>query len=36
MLGASKLGQLAQNLDALELVPRLDASIVQRVEAAAG
>lgn len=31
MLGASKREQLAQNLDALELLPRLDAAVVQRI-----
>lgn len=36
MLGASRLEQLAQNLDAMELVPRLDDSIVQRMERAVG
>ena len=34
MLGASKREQLAQNLDALELLPRLDASIARRVQQA--
>lgn len=36
MLGASKREQLAQNLDALELVPRLDAAFVQRIERIVG
>jgi len=31
MLGASKREQLAQNLDALELLPRLDAAVAQRI-----
>jgi voltage-dependent potassium channel beta subunit len=31
MLGASRSEQLAQNLDALELLPRLDAAVVERV-----
>ncbi len=31
MLGASKREQLEQNLDALELLPRLDAAVVQRI-----
>ncbi|OHC45413.1 potassium channel beta subunit family protein [Rhodanobacter soli] len=31
MLGASKREQLAQNLDALELLPRLDAAMAQRI-----
>jgi voltage-dependent potassium channel beta subunit len=31
MLGASKREQLAQNLDALELLPKLDASIAKRL-----
>ncbi|MHB1059279.1 MAG: potassium channel beta subunit family protein [Rhodanobacter sp.] len=34
MLGASKREQLAQNLDALELLPRLDAAIAQRIRQA--
>jgi voltage-dependent potassium channel beta subunit len=34
MLGASKREQLAQNLDALELLPRLDASIAGRMRQA--
>ena len=34
MLGASKREQLAQNLDALELLPRLDASIAGRMQQA--
>ncbi len=34
MLGASKREQLAQNLDALELLPRLDASVAQRIRRA--
>ncbi|WP_199096819.1 aldo/keto reductase [Dyella sp. ASV21] len=34
MLGASKLEQLQQNLGALELLPRLDAEVIQRIEAA--
>ena len=33
MLGASKRGQLAQNLDAMELLPRLDAPVAQRIRA---
>lgn len=36
MLGASKLEQLAQNLDALELLPRLDATVAQRIEKVIG
>ena len=31
MLGASRSEQLAQNLDALELLPRLDAAVVERI-----
>ncbi|WP_114238701.1 aldo/keto reductase [Dyella sp. C9] len=31
MLGASKLEQLEHNLDALELVPRLDADVLKRI-----
>jgi aryl-alcohol dehydrogenase-like predicted oxidoreductase len=31
MLGASKREQLAQNLDALDLLPKLDASIAKRL-----
>jgi len=31
MLGASKREQLEQNLDALELLPRLDATVAQRI-----
>ena len=34
MLGASKRGQLAQNLDALDLLPQLDASIADRMRQA--
>ena len=34
MLGASKREQLAQNLDALELLPRLDASVAQWIRRA--
>ena len=34
MLGASKREQLAQNLDALELLPRLDATVAQRIRQA--
>ncbi len=34
MLGASRPGQLAQNLDALELLPRLDAAWQARIEQA--
>ena len=34
MLGASKRGQLAQNLDALDLLPQLDASIAERMRQA--
>jgi voltage-dependent potassium channel beta subunit len=34
MLGASKREQLAQNLDALELLPRLDAAVAQRIRQA--
>ena len=36
LLGASRLEQLAQNLDALELLPRMDAELRQRIEAAVG
>ncbi|MEO8779305.1 MAG: aldo/keto reductase [Rhodanobacter sp.] len=36
MLGASKREQLAQNLDALELLPRLDASIAKRLREVVG
>lgn len=36
MLGASKREQLAQNLDALDLLPKLDASIGKRVREAVG
>jgi len=36
MLGASRREQLAQNLDALELLPRLDASVAARVLQAVG
>lgn len=36
MLGASKREQLAQNLDALELLPKLDASVANRMRAAVG
>lgn len=36
LLGASRLEQLAQNLDALELLPRMDASLRQRIEVAVG
>lgn len=36
MLGASKREQLAQNLDALEVLPRLDASIARRMQQAVG
>ncbi len=36
MLGASKREQLAQNLDALELLPRLDAAIAERMRQAVG
>ena len=36
MLGASKPEQLRQNLDALAVVERLDAEVMQRVEAALG
>ncbi len=36
MLGASKREQLAQNLDALDLLPRLDASIAKRMREAVG
>jgi hypothetical protein len=32
MLGASRLEQLEQNLQALELLPRLDAAIVGRIQ----
>jgi aryl-alcohol dehydrogenase-like predicted oxidoreductase len=31
MLGASRREQLEQNLDALELLPRLDAAVAQRI-----
>ncbi|EIL99531.1 alcohol dehydrogenase [Rhodanobacter sp. FW510-R12] len=34
MLGASKREQLEQNLDALELLPRLDAAVAQRIRQA--
>jgi voltage-dependent potassium channel beta subunit len=34
MLGASKLEQLEDNLAALDVVPKLDAAVMQRVEAA--
>lgn len=34
MLGASKPGQLQQNLDAMGMVERLDASVMQRIETA--
>ena len=36
MLGASKREQLAQNLDALELLPRLDAALAGRMRQAVG
>ncbi|MGA0586160.1 potassium channel beta subunit family protein [Dyella sp. KRB-257] len=36
LLGASRLEQLAQNLGALELLPRMDASLRRRIEAAVG
>ncbi|MEO7051376.1 MAG: aldo/keto reductase [Rhodanobacter sp.] len=36
MLGASKREQLAQNLDALDLLPKLDASIATRIREAVG
>jgi voltage-dependent potassium channel beta subunit len=36
MLGASKREQLAQNLDALELLPKLDASIAKRLREVVG
>ncbi len=36
MLGASKREQLAQNLDALDLLPRLDASIAKRIRQVVG
>jgi voltage-dependent potassium channel beta subunit len=36
MLGASKREQLAQNLDALDLLPKLDASIGKRMREAVG
>ena len=36
MLGASKREQLAQNLDALELLPKLDASVAKRMREAVG
>lgn len=36
LLGASKLEQLAHNLDALELLPRIDADTKKRIEAAVG
>ncbi len=35
MLGASRREQLEQNLDALELLPRIDAELKQRIETAA-
>ncbi|WP_201315502.1 aldo/keto reductase [Dyella sp. EPa41] len=34
MLGASKLEQLKHNLDALEVLPRLDADVLKRIEQA--
>ena len=34
MLGASRSEQLAQNLDALDLLPRLDAAMAQRIGSA--
>ena len=36
MLGASKREQLAQNLDALELLPKLDASVAKRIREVVG
>jgi voltage-dependent potassium channel beta subunit len=36
LLGASRLEQLEQNLDALDLLPRMDAALRQRIEAAVG
>ncbi|MEO6799690.1 MAG: aldo/keto reductase [Rhodanobacter sp.] len=36
MLGASKREQLAQNLEALELLPQLDATVARRIREAAG
>ena len=36
LLGASKLDQLAHNLDTLDKLPALDASVKQRIEAAVG
>jgi len=36
MLGASRREQLEQNLDALELLPRLDAAIVERIQGVIG
>ena len=36
MLGASRSEQLEQNLDALELLPRLDAAIVERIQRVIG
>jgi voltage-dependent potassium channel beta subunit len=36
MLGASRLEQLEQNLQALELLPRLDAAIVERIQRVIG
>ena len=34
MLGASSVQQLAENLGAIELLPKLDDAVVQRIEAA--
>ncbi|HET6554947.1 MAG TPA: aldo/keto reductase [Dyella sp.] len=36
MLGASKLDQLKHNLDALDVLPRLDAEVLKRIEQALG
>jgi aryl-alcohol dehydrogenase-like predicted oxidoreductase len=36
LLGASKLEQLAHNLDALDLLPSLDEETRRRIEAAVG
>jgi aryl-alcohol dehydrogenase-like predicted oxidoreductase len=34
MLGASRLEQLEQNLGAMDVLPRLDAAVAQRIEKA--
>jgi aryl-alcohol dehydrogenase-like predicted oxidoreductase len=36
ILGASKVEQLAENLGALELAPRLDAAVMERIEGILG